>query len=92
MTRTVVQSDASKNKLVKLIYQVRDPVRIVQYTEQGSNLVLKLYTLDSSELKLMTIVLHPPPTSLKYMIQIIVLIPDIWIRPICPSQVCLENL
>ena len=61
---------ANELELVKAS-QVRDLFRIVQYTKQGSNLVLKLYTLDSSELKFMTIVLHPPPTSLKYVSQII---------------------
>ena len=65
IARTAFQSNASTNKVAKLIYQVRGSFRIVTCSGRGSYLVRKLYKPYSPELKFMTADLYPLPSSLK---------------------------
>ena len=58
MRKTAVQSDASKNKVAKLSYQVCGPFRIVKCTGQGSYLVRKLFKTDSLEFEFMATYLY----------------------------------
>ena len=65
MARTAVQSDKSKDKVVKLSYAVWGPLQIIRGTGQGGYTVRKLNKHDSPELKFMSKDLHILPPSLK---------------------------
>ena len=65
MTRTVIQSNLSTNRVATLRYQTQEPFRIVKRTGRGSYFVRKLYTPDSPELKSMVTYLYPLYPSLK---------------------------
>lgn len=67
MARTTLLSDASKNKVAKLSYQVCGPFRIIIGIGRGRYLVRKLHKSDSPELKFMTTDLYPLPLFLKQM-------------------------
>ena len=65
MARPVIQSNISKNKIVKLSYYVRGLYLIVRRTVFCSYYVRKLHKPDSSELKFMAYDSYPLPPYLK---------------------------
>ena len=65
MVRTDGQGDVFKNKVDKLRYKIRGPLRIVQCIPQGIYSVIKLYKPDSSNLKFIATDLYFLPHSFK---------------------------